>query len=1028
MIKKILCALVFGIVAINSYANIHIKGETATRILRQYFPDENVRKKVIQVYNSELKKNDPKNTISAESMARICDAAGWDRVKDKAKRANFRRALIDSADDKYTYYKVCETPGVSGNKENEHCIDNVFYAMVNGIDVQLSQAIELSKEYALVKYNDDIECSEQTRPGKINKFNDYVKCTSKLKPVYYEFKFDDVNQNTNTEIYKDVIRGVGNIHGVAFRDSGCDILNISRDTRCAVGYKTTDKPVCEKLSKSLKRFGMRAEVRNVALGNSINNSETFCAVSFVQNQCTAAQEYGIDDTIFKDVQYPLTPTLENYVKDYVTTQLKAKNINVSSFKCDKLSERGTAVFAAQYNLTCYINDKCIKFPFEDLSEGANYSKNSSLSKLACIKLGGKADEENCRGLGESQCEQLSQKIKANGKSFGTHYDRVRGGCILNAAVLENQINLLGEIAAGVALTVITDGATTIPVIVSIGTDLAFDAVRDWQRQIPYNDYKEFIEHVRTCSEDANTNAIQVSKINSVENKYCLSEAVKEHYKLVVGQMDKLAPEDQKILSEVFVNIIANIGDAEYIRRASESELSLLKQGRSFTQIALLGGLFFFHPTKVVSKFDDVTRDIARLRYGASKNFTQYLEDFKRSGRSVGLPIQRLNRADWQLLNKSLADDGIELVEQNGYMIFRKLNKIVDINSLLYRFNKTPVFRSGSTNSLGHDYYRIIINDTDDVDGIVKTLKNNGYYVSANQTVGGEKFLGVSESNIFASWDNSPQNWLRNKTGMVAVAENSFGQALTGFRKYGNEGFAVSNEKFGLSSALSQADNLRKKGYYVSAVPTKGTSIGEEYVIVAIKQENVSGLMWNGNDLIKQLDNSTFLRNLDTYRHQEITKIGKTPVFIEDVGSIDGRGIVTVRAGEIKIPFYVSTGTAGKTDVPTGKWEVFWGIGNNGWFNKGSIKDILNHYNSSELRQIAGALDSNLGDPRNVEFVLQTIGRNSVGGMGIVGKADLGSISRSVVNSGFNYAPSSVGNSREMVENIKDITGYLRKLH
>ena len=764
MIKKILCAFLFGLVTINSYANIHIKGDTATRILREFFPDTQLRTKVVKVYNAELNNNTPKNTLSAESIAKICDAAGWDRTKDKAKRASFRNALINAADDQYTYYEVCGKDKGKIGKDKEYCIENVFYAVVNGIDVQLSQAIELSKEYALVKYKDDVACSATPRPSGLN---DYIKCTSKLKPVYYEFKFDDVNQSTNTEIYKDVIRGVGNIHGVAFKDSGCDIINISRDTRCTVGYKTTDKSVCENLSKSLKRFGMRAEVRNVVSGQSINDAETFCAVSFVENQCTGAREYGIDDTVFSEIQYPLTPTLENYVKDYIIKQLNAKNIQVSSFKCDKIPERDSRLLGAQYKLTCYVNDKCIKFPFEDLSESANYSKNAALSRLACIKHGGTADGKNCRGLKEDQCAELGKKIKASGQAMGTHYDRVRGGCILNMAVLERDVNLLGEVAAGIAITLVTDGTATIPVAVSIGTDLAFEAVTDWQRTIPYKDYQEFITHVMDCAEDKKSgmqDAIRISKINSVENKYCLAETVKEHYKLVVGQIDKLAPEDQKILSEVFTNIIANIGDAEYIKKASQSEISLLKQGRNLAQAALLAGVVLVHPQKILSQFDNVTRDIARLRYSASKNFTQYLYDFKRFGKNVGLPVQRLNGIEWQTLNKNLTNEGVELFEKDGFMWFRKLNTVTDVKSLLSRFNKTPVLRPGSANSLGYDYYRVVINDTDNVDDIIKTLKNNGFYVSANQTESGEKFIGVARENIFGAWDESPYNWLSGYTG------------------------------------------------------------------------------------------------------------------------------------------------------------------------------------------------------------------------------------------------------------------------
>lgn len=685
--KKLFCAFLLSLLTINTYAEtskqvLDLESERTIAVLRKYIPDDTTRANVIDIIKtscSEAKSTYGIYGLINEALKNVCDAAGW--TNDKTQCKNFVRALIQSSDN--NYYEACKDE--YKGKTGYNCIDDVFYALVNGIDVQIGQAIELSKEYALVWHKDDIECSENTRNGTLNKFNDYVKCRSKTEPIYYEFKFDDIKQSTNTPIYKDTIRAVGNIHKVPFRDSGCSLERIMNDTACTVGYKTTDTAVCDKLSKSLGRFGMKAEVRNVT-GASLNDVERFCAVSFTTNKCTAAKEYGIDDTVFKEVQYPLSPTLENYIKDYVFEQLKAKNIYPKSFSCDKIPVRGDQVVAGLhvangYTLNCHIDDKCIGFVFEDLSESADYSKNAALSRLACIKQGGKADGENCRGLDEAQCTALGEKIKASGKLMGTHYDRVRGGCILNGAVAESQINILGEIAAGVAITLVTDGAATIPVIVSIGTDLAFDAVNDWQRKIPYNDYQEFIAHVMDCVEDKKSglqDAIRISKVNSVENKYCLSETIKQDYQLVVGQMDKLAPEDQRILSEVFANIIDNIGDAEYIRKASESDISLVKKSRNFAQGALLAGLFFFHPEKMLSKFDDVAKDVARLRYGASKNFTQHLDDFKRGVKNSGLPINRLSKSEWQALNKSLASDGVEMFERDGLMWFRKLDSVDEL--------------------------------------------------------------------------------------------------------------------------------------------------------------------------------------------------------------------------------------------------------------------------------------------------------------------------------------------------------------
>lgn len=766
MIKKIFLGVFMMLVCSLANANIYINADVAKQaILNHIAPAYQVS--ALQEYNTQLKASGD-STMSVSGLYKVCTAAGWDITQPDGKNKcnNFVQALLEGGT--YTYYEVCgNDKGKSGG--TEYCIEDVFYALVNGIDVQIGQAIALSKEYALVKYNDDIECYSESRKGTMNPLNDYIKCTSKLSKTYYEFKFDDVNQGTETEIHKDTLRAVGNIHNVEFRDSGCSLERINNDSGCALGYNTVDTAVCERLSKSLGRFGMKSTVRNVSY--SLNNTETFCAVKFVTNTCTAAADYGLDDTVFQDVQYPFSPTLENYIKDYIVQQLSVRGINVSSFRCDKAPRHNSKTINGNMLssdiLTCYLNDKCINFVFEDLSESAQYSKNAGLSRLACLKHNGQSDGSNCRGLDEAQCATLGEKIKSSGYSMGTHYDRVRGGCVLNGVVTENAVNLVGEIAAGVALTLVTDGAALVPVVVSVGTDLAFAAVQDWQRKIPYSDYQDFLAHVMACSEDTTgilSDAVRISGIKSVENKYCLSETIRQDYQLVVGQMSLLAPEDQKILSDVFKNIVANIGDSEYIRAASESEISLLKQGRNLASGALLAGLFFIQPEKVISKFDNVAHNIARLRFGASRNFTKYLDEFKRSGRNVGLPIERLSMSDWYALNNSLIDDGVELFQDGQYMRFRKLVKVVDINDLLRKFNKTADFRPAASNSLGRDYYRIVINDTDDVNNIIKTLQNNGFYVSANQTISGEKFIGVSKENIFQQWADAPTNWLKGYSG------------------------------------------------------------------------------------------------------------------------------------------------------------------------------------------------------------------------------------------------------------------------
>lgn len=104
------------------------------------------------------------------------------------------------------------------------------------------------------------------------------------------------------------------------------------------------------------------------------------------------------------------------------------------------------------------------------------------------------------------------------------------------------------------------------------------------------------------------------------------------------------------------------------------------------------------------------------------------------------------------------------------------------------------------------------------------------------------------------------------------------------------------------------------------------------------------------------------------------KTGKTrqsPIF-----SVAGRPVVLVDVNGVRIPFYRSSGSGGKKNVPSGRWYPIFGIGkeqviydgyeerlraNGGWFNKGSEEEIVDYYGVPELRRIAEDLDSALED-------------------------------------------------------------------
>jgi hypothetical protein len=96
---------------------------------------------------------------------------------------------------------------------------------------------------------------------------------------------------------------------------------------------------------------------------------------------------------------------------------------------------------------------------------------------------------------------------------------------------------------------------------------------------------------------------------------------------------------------------------------------------------------------------------------------------------------------------------------------------------------------------------------------------------------------------------------------------------------------------------------------------------------------------------------------------EEPKAGITPPFV--VGDKTGSGRVTVLkdVNGVQVPFYISTGKGGKANVETGKWYPFFGVGPDGWFNKGTEKDINNFYGSPELKAAADELNNTVGDIR-----------------------------------------------------------------
>jgi hypothetical protein len=82
---------------------------------------------------------------------------------------------------------------------------------------------------------------------------------------------------------------------------------------------------------------------------------------------------------------------------------------------------------------------------------------------------------------------------------------------------------------------------------------------------------------------------------------------------------------------------------------------------------------------------------------------------------------------------------------------------------------------------------------------------------------------------------------------------------------------------------------------------------------------------------------------------------KSPIFV-----ISGRPTVIVEINGVNIPFYISSGSGGKKNVPSGKWYPFWGVSPyQGWLNKTDEDEINDYYGVEELKEVAQILNDTI---------------------------------------------------------------------
>lgn len=127
------------------------------------------------------------------------------------------------------------------------------------------------------------------------------------------------------------------------------------------------------------------------------------------------------------------------------------------------------------------------------------------------------------------------------------------------------------------------------------------------------------------------------------------------------------------------------------------------------------------------------------------------------------------------------------------------------------------------------------------------------------------------------------------------------------------------------------------------------------------EENVNIIETPSIDIITKLNTlNTFQEKLEWLRKNNLI----SPITINgkqyDVIDYSDRVMVMAKLGKYNIPFYISTGQAGKKNVKAGNWYVVFGIGESGWINKGSEELINKQYDVPFFQKFAKILNEGVG--------------------------------------------------------------------
>lgn len=538
-----------------STANIFIDADTVGAVIPAVF-GQNKATSALSAYNKAVAKNSD-GTISAKDLWGVCSAGGLniEQVDGKQKCEDFVYRLLKASQIKY--YAVCGTDKNS-NIGDKVCVEDLF----KDVRVNVTPAVGIAQEYARVKQNDNVKCSQNYRKESRD---DYLQCSSIDVNKFYEFKFDTLDAWKDFNIQHGMLNAICRIHDTTYGTKS--VYSNTLETGMTVtSYKTgcidVDEQKCNQIDQTAQKFGYTAKFDEQTKVCAID-AASISKVEDLKNDFTAE---GVNSFYFcsNAIQVTNNISFNDAIKEYLSFQVGVPESQVqcaSGFK----TYTGDGCRTKWTNpkddvVRCSIGDREIDFVFDDINEKNKTRRAGGLEGVICLANDGTYDGSSCDALNEEQCNALKQKLGSvctdNCDKQITWDDKNKVCTLPNATTAANwqrwqQYGLgLGVVLGAVALTVFTGGAAAGAwvVVAKVGTAAVLTGAvmkEGSQAVMTWGIYEPFKKKANKCILDTN-------------NTTCAEQILKEDLQTLLSYGDHFLKEEAHALDSIFAKLIKKI--------------------------------------------------------------------------------------------------------------------------------------------------------------------------------------------------------------------------------------------------------------------------------------------------------------------------------------------------------------------------------------------------------------------------------------------------------------------------------------